>query len=144
MRKERSYKMNSRLEPTIGESNSMREKLLEEKWNLSQEYRERYTCLDELQFEIGWERIIIRHERIFSESYKSNWMRGSQVHLMRSYTFVIHRISEGELHSLKCGVTILFQARGLICQVRDFQFNWLIPWDYLRIHFYLSIKSEWL
>ena len=48
---------------------------------------------------------------------------------MMSYTFAMHWISEGELHSLKCGVTILFQERGLVCQVRDSQFNLLIPWD---------------
>ena len=47
--------MNSFLEPIIGELNSMRKELLEEKCNLSQEYRERYTCLEELQFELGRE-----------------------------------------------------------------------------------------
>lgn len=35
MKKERRYKMNSCLEPTIGKSNSMSEDLLEEKCNAS-------------------------------------------------------------------------------------------------------------
>ena len=34
--------------------------------------RERGTRLEELQFELRRERVILRHERIFGESYKSN------------------------------------------------------------------------
>ena len=81
--------------------------------------------------------VTLRHERIFGESYKSNWMRELQMHLMkRSYTFAIHWINEGELHSPNCGVTILFQERGSICRVRDSQFNLLISWEnsFLLIH----------
>jgi len=64
--------MNSCLEPMIGQSNSMREELLEMKCNSFQEHRKSYTCLEELQSELGRERVTLKHERIFGESYKSN------------------------------------------------------------------------